>query len=283
MPESPPATVVIPTRVRASYLDVALTSIVPQADELGAEVLVVSDGPDLPTEAVCRRHRVRRLELPPSSGANAARNAGTAASQSDLVVFVDDDVEAPPGWLDAIVSGAAAAPEHEVFGGPITAVLEGGGPRACGHEPPPITTLDHGIHDDDIAMVWSANMAIRARALKRLGGFDESIRGRGEEEEWQQRYTSGGGRIRYLAAAGLLHRRNAQDARLARLASASYHLGRTARRNDARKGERPSIGHELRILAGSGWHAARRRCAYGLVFAAHATGRLREAWAERNG
>ena len=44
---TPPASIVIPTRVRPTYLEVALTSIVPQADGAGVEVLVgnaYSDG-----------------------------------------------------------------------------------------------------------------------------------------------------------------------------------------------------------------------------------------------
>ena len=92
-----------------------------------------------------------------------------------------------------------AAPDHDVFGGPIRARLEGGGPRACGREPAPITTLDLGPDDRDVAFVWSANMAVRRRALERIGPFDETIFVRGDEEDWQRRYAASGGRIRYLA------------------------------------------------------------------------------------
>ncbi len=38
-----PASIVIPTRGRAAYLEVALASILPQARAAGAEVLVVDD------------------------------------------------------------------------------------------------------------------------------------------------------------------------------------------------------------------------------------------------
>jgi N-acetylglucosaminyldiphosphoundecaprenol N-acetyl-beta-D-mannosaminyltransferase len=51
--QSPPtASVVIPTRRRPDYLDVTLSSVVPQADRAGAEVLVVSDGRDRATADV---------------------------------------------------------------------------------------------------------------------------------------------------------------------------------------------------------------------------------------
>jgi GT2 family glycosyltransferase len=278
----PTATVVIPTHRRASYLDVALHSIVPQADATQAEVLVVSDGPDLPTEAVTWRHRVRRLELPANSGLNAARNAGVAAAGGELVVFVDDDVEVLDGWLAALLEAAAGQPEHEAFGGPIIPRLEGG-PRACGQEPPPITALDYGPQDRDVDAVWGANMAVRRSAVTRIGPFDPGLRGRGDEEEWQIRLRQAGGRVRYVAAARLLHRRNCQDSQLGRMAVAAYRLGRTARRFDRRKGSVPALSSELRVLAGSVWHAGRNGCSYGILFAAHEAGRLRELIAEREG
>jgi glycosyltransferase involved in cell wall biosynthesis len=275
---SPPtATIVIPTKHRPGYLDVALSTVAPQARAAGAEILVVNDGADAATDAVARRHGARVVAPPPPGGLNAARNAGIDAAGADLVVLIDDDVSAPSGWLDAIISGAEAAPDVDVFGGPIRARLEGGGPRSCGRENAPITTLDLGPTDRDVPMVWGANMAVRRRALERAGRFDESWQGPGDEEDWERRYTAAGGVMRYLAAAGLEHRRTARDATVARLSRAAYRQGRASRRYDVRKGSAPSLAGELRTLAGCQWHVVRRRCLNGIVLAAHAAGRLREA------
>lgn len=123
-------------------------------------------------------------------------------------------------------------------------------------------------------------MAIRRSALERVGRFDERLAGRGDEEEWERRCTAAGGRIRYLAKAGLVHRRTPADATLRMLARAAYGHGRAARRNDVRKGAAPTIRAELRTLAGCAWHTVRRRCANGVVMGAHTAGRLREALAE---
>jgi GT2 family glycosyltransferase len=275
----PKASVVIPTRDRPEYLRVTLASVVPQARRAAAEVLVIDDGRDPATAAMAEHHGARVIR-PRGSGANAARNAGIGAARGDLIVLIDDDVEAPPGWLAALLDGTAGSPERDVFGGPIRARLEGGGPRACGREPAPITTLDLGSQDRDVALVWGANMAIRRRALELVGEFDETISGRGEEEDWQRRYAARGGRIRYLAGAGLDHRRTREDATVRALSRAAYGLGRSARRYDARKGTVPSLGAELRTLAGCIWHVFRRRCAIGIVLGAHALGRLREALRE---
>ena len=277
----PAASIVIPTRRRPGYLDVALASVVPQAREAGAEVVVVSDGEDTSTAAVAARHGARLVTVPCPAGANATRNAAVAAAAADLVIFIDDDVRAAPGWLRTYLRGVAENPEHDVFGGPIRADLEGGGPHACGREPAPITTLDLGPSDRDVRAVWGANMAVRRRAFERVGPFDEGLEGRGDEEDWERRYAAAGGRIRYLAGAEIEHRRIAADATVRSLSRAQYALGRTARRNDLRKGTAPPLAGEVRVLLGCMWHVVRRRCAVGIVLAAHSAGRLREALAER--
>jgi GT2 family glycosyltransferase len=281
VPGAPTASIVIPTRSRPDYLDVTLGSVIPQARAAGAEVLVVSDGPDPQTEAVAANHGARLVSIGHSRGANAARNRGVRAAGGELVVFIDDDVAAPAGWLPAILTGVQSSPDRDVFGGPIHARLEGGGPRGCGREPPPITTLELGSADRDVPLVWSANMAVRRRAFDRIGLFDEAIFGRGEEEEWERRYALAGGQIRYLADAGLEHRRTAGDSRLRMLARSAYALGQTARRNDVRKREAQPISAELRVLGGCVWHTLRRRCSNGVVMSAQALGRVREAFLER--
>jgi glycosyltransferase involved in cell wall biosynthesis len=280
VPAKSPASILIPTLAAPGYLDVTLASVVPQARASGAEVIVVSDGPDQSTAAVAERHGARLVTLPAQRGLNAARNAGIEAASSDLIVFIDQDVDAPAGWLHALIDGARENPDHDVFGGPIRARLEGG-PRGCGREPAPITTLDAGPHDRDVALVWGANMAIRRSAFERLGVFDEALHGRGNEEDWEFRYTAGSGRIRYLAKAGLDHRRAASDARLRALARHAYEQGREARRHDVRTGKPRTLRWELRTLAGCAWHTVRRRCAYGIVMGARTAGSLRESLAER--
>jgi GT2 family glycosyltransferase len=256
---------------------VALASVVPQAQAAGAEVLVVNDGGDPDTDAVAHRHGVRVVAPPPPGGLNAARNLGIETARAELVALIDDDVCAPAGWLDAVLAGAASSPDVDVFGGPIRARLEGGGPHSCGREGAPITTLDLGGADRDVTLVWGANMAIRRRALERAGRFDEAWHGPGDEEDWERRYTAAGGVVRYLAAAGVDHRRTAADAGLRPLSRSAYRQGRASRRYDAHKGTAPPLADELRTLLGCQWHVVRRRCLGGVVLTAHALGRLREA------
>ncbi len=274
---APSASIVVPTLARPDYLAVTLASIAPQAASAGAEVIVVDDGATEHTRAVAEAHGARYVSHPSPRGPNAARNTGIDAAAGDLIVLIDDDVRAPAGWLDALLAAARARPHDDVFGGPISARLEGFRRRTCGREGPPITTLDLGAGDRDADFVWSANMAIRRRALERVGPFDASLAIYGDEEDWQRRHRAAGGTIRYVAAAGLEHRRAPDDATLRALSRAALLRGRNSRRYDERKGTAPPLAAELRTFAACVAHPLRFRCAFGLPMTVAAWGRVREA------
>ena len=275
---APTAAILIPTRQRRDYLAVALASAASQAAEHGAELVVVEDdAADRATEALAAQHGARYVAHGETRGLNAARNTAIATTTADLLCFLDDDARAWPGWLAALIAAARAHPDHEAFGGPIKADLEGTNLHACGREPPPVTTLDLGPDDRDAEFVWGANLTIRRRALERIGSFDPGLDLYGDEEDWQRRLHAAGGRIRYVAAAGVDHRRTGKDARIGGLSRAAFGRGRNSRRYDARKGVAPSVAAELRTLLGCLWHIVRRRCGNGIVLTALTLGRLREA------
>jgi glycosyltransferase involved in cell wall biosynthesis len=277
----PVVSVVVPTQNRADYLEVTLRSLRAQDLDAPFEIVVVDDGSRDATADAVARWGVRLVRHPVPQGPNAARNTGTGAAVADLIALVDDDVEAPAGWLRAMVEGAARHPRAEAFGGPIHARLEGPAPRGCGREEPPVTTLDLGGHDTEALLVWSANMLVRRRALERIGPFDPALPTGGDEEEWLRRLRAAGGRVVYLAAAGLDHRRAGDDVRLGALMRSAYRRGRNLRAHDLRRSATPTLARELRVLAGCGWHTVRRRCPQGLIMGAHSAGRTVEALTER--
>ncbi len=270
----------IPTRARPEYLEVALASIAPQASAAGAEVLVIDDaGPSSSARAQAEHFGARYEPHERPRGLNIARNTGVERSRAGLVVFVDDDIRASPGWLQALLRGAAEHPDVAVFTGPIRARLEGSPPRSCGRERAPITTLELGDQDRDARYAWGANMAVRRAAFERVGPFDESLQHGGDEQEWQDRMRAlrPGARVLYLAGAAVDHRRAGRDARLSALARTAHVRGRAARRFDERCGRAPARGRELVTLAGCAWHVIRRRCPAGLTMVAHSAGRVRES------
>ena len=271
------ASVVVPTHNRAPYLDVALASLVPQAREHGAELLVVDDGSSDDTGRIAERHGVRCVAHPVARGLNAARNTAVDATSGELICFVDDDVEVRPGWLGALLDGARGHPDAECLTGPIHARFDGYSPRFCGREGAPVTSLDLGPADVVAPHAWGANMTVRRSALDRVGRFDESLGLYGDEQEWQARLHAAGGHIVYVAGAALDHRRAGADAHVSALSRAAYRRGRAARREDVFKGAAPSLAAELRVLAGTLLHGPRFLCANGPILSAHTLGRIAEA------
>jgi GT2 family glycosyltransferase len=274
-----PASIVIPTRGRPEYLEVALSSIVPQARAVGAEVLVIDDAGASPrAREQARRLGARYEPHERELGLNVARNTGVRRSRGELVVFVDDDVEARVDWLAALLTAARAHPDVDVLAGRIRPRLEGRPPRTCGREGSPITTLDLGERNTETRYAWGANMAIRRDALERVGAFEETLEHGGDEQEWQDRLRARepGAQVLYVAGAAVDHRRTGADARLRALARTAFARGRAARRFDERRGPAPSAVEELATLAGCAGHVVRRRCPAGLTMVAHSAGRLRE-------
>ena len=94
--------VVIPTRNRPEQLRQCLSHLENQTlAPDGYEIVVVDDGsdssPDSPPPAGSRA-RIRYLTQP-AAGPAAARNRGVAAASGEVVVFIGDDILAPPGFL----------------------------------------------------------------------------------------------------------------------------------------------------------------------------------------
>ena len=275
---SPPVvSVVVPTKDRPDYLEVTLRSLRDQDLAEPYELIVVDDGEAAGTHAAAEAAGARLLRPSGGRGPNTARNTGIAEAAAGLIALVDDDVHAPRGWLRAMVEGAGRHPDADAFGGPIRARFEGRAPRSCGREEPPITSLDLGASDREAELVWSANMLLRRSAWERVGPLDERFSTGGDEEEWLRRLRAAGGRVIYLADAALDHRRVGDDARLRSLMRSAYRRGRNMRAYDGMRGVAPPLAEELRVLAGCGWHTARRGCPQGLIAGAHTAGRLVEA------
>lgn len=281
----PSATVAIPTAGRPGYLDHTLRSVVPQARELDVDVVVVDDGPSAATRATAERFGVRCVTHPRRRGLNAARNAAIAATDAELICFLDDDVEVGDGWLAALLDAAAADPRIDALGGPIEPWLEGRQDDPVRSAGPAISALrlDPDV-DQDTARLWGANLAVRRAAIERIGGFDPShTMPSGDEEEWLARLRRDGGRIRYVAGATVLHRREAADASTRALARAQWYRGRAARRAALRAARAddapgaPGVGTELRNLTANLLGLARHRDASRRWTTAHAAGRVHEA------
>jgi glycosyltransferase involved in cell wall biosynthesis len=116
--------VVIPTLRRQMSLGRALTSVFQQdhAAELIAEIVVVDNAPEgSARETVEGLRALAPAPLiyvhEPRPGVATARNAGVnAVTDSGYIAFLDDDEEAPPGWLAALTQTHMALQADVTFG-----------------------------------------------------------------------------------------------------------------------------------------------------------------------
>jgi len=93
--------VVVPTYNRPAHLQRLLVSLNQQRGlDCSFEVIVVDDGSERQlTDWPSTNFRVRALRNPDNLGRSASRNEGVRAAQSDLIVFVDDDMIVSPAFL----------------------------------------------------------------------------------------------------------------------------------------------------------------------------------------
>lgn len=125
--------VIIPAYNASRHLPEAIASVRAQRD-LPMEIIVVDDGSTDDTAAVARAAGGDvRLVTKTNGGAATARNAGVAASTSDLVAFLDADDAWPEGRLASLAHRLVAEPSVLMAIGKTQLVREevtpGSGPR----------------------------------------------------------------------------------------------------------------------------------------------------------
>jgi len=116
-------TVMIPTQRRPHGLAVAVRSVLAQAGvDFAALELVVVDNDQAPSAQDIVAELAGQARFPvhyvhePRPGVAHARNAGMAKASGDLIAFLDDDEEAPTGWLAALLAAQARHQADVVFG-----------------------------------------------------------------------------------------------------------------------------------------------------------------------
>lgn len=198
--------VVIATKDRAAYLDRALESLGKQIGAPEFEAVIVDNGSSDATAQIVERARAHQpyeityvYEERPNRG--AARNRGIAAAQGRLVLFCDDDVYAPAGFLAS--HEAAHAASNMVVSGPILNV-------PSYHERPKPALPNYSR-----AFFCTCNVSVPKAALDAVGGFDEQFHLYGwEDTELGVRLREHGMRGKFDWDAYIWHIKPPQDATL---------------------------------------------------------------------
>lgn len=161
---------------RWGYLRDAVASVRAQIRPAVDLVVVIDHNPALMSLA-CRELPATVIHNDHARGASGARNAGARACRGDVIAFLDDDAQASPGWLAALV-GHFSDRSVVGVGGQVDPLWEAARPRWF---PPEfdwtVGASYRGMPSSATAVrnVWSNNMAIRRAAFETAGGFREDF------------------------------------------------------------------------------------------------------------
>lgn len=119
--------IVIPTQRRPAGLAVAMRSALAQTGVDVAELeLIVADNDQQPSARLAVESAAKTAPFPvryvhvPQAGVANVRNGALQVAQGRLIAFLDDDEEAPAGWLAALLD-AMTRYEADVVFGPVQA------------------------------------------------------------------------------------------------------------------------------------------------------------------
>jgi glucosyl-dolichyl phosphate glucuronosyltransferase len=302
MPDRPGAVVVLPTFRRPAGLDRALAALARQADPgLAWSVVVIDndDGAEAAEVFAARRSGLpeeARLIREPRRGSAFARNAGIAAVDRQITVFLDDDVVPADDWLERllepIVAGRCEGSGGRVLLDPTVARPGWFDELAIGGY---LARWDLADQERELARgetVVTSNCAYRTDILKRTGGFDARLGPRenvplvNDDALVTRKFQDAGGRVRFVPAALVVHDLPPQRLRRSYLLRRAYAHGRSdwiMDRDVMAAGRAKGAGSALRTLrhelAGRAREGLSKR---GVAFhaacdIARAAGSLREA------
>jgi glucosyl-dolichyl phosphate glucuronosyltransferase len=188
-PVLPTATVVICVYTEQRWGDiVAAVESVRAQDVEPVQVLVVVDHNPTLLERV-REALPRPVRVLPNArrqGLSGARNTGVAAATGDVVVFLDDDAAARPGWLRALLEPyadpkvvAVGGVAHPVFpdGRPPLLPAVDGGPDGTGELDWIVgcTYTGQPTEQAEVRNLMGCNMSLRRTVFRQVGGFAEEL------------------------------------------------------------------------------------------------------------
>ncbi len=164
-----------------------------QAGFAAEDVIVVDDGSTDRTSKLAVALGVRFIRLEANSGAAAARNAGAALAEGDIILFVDSDVVVRPDVRALVLAALGSSPGLDaVFG------LYDDVPHCPGVTGRFRNLLHHHVHlhgPDQPHSFWTGCGAVRRSTFETLGGFDPRLRMM-EDIEFGMRLTAAGGQVR---------------------------------------------------------------------------------------
>lgn len=173
--------IVIPSRRPSSSLIKCLGSISQQWPEhIAGEIIVVDDGSgqDYSLEIGNWFPHVKLNQLSVQSGAGTARNLGVQNSNSEWIVFLDDDCTVPWNWTISIIDYIRQNPHIAMTGATVLSK----NPRNWVSQTVEDFILKSKFTADGDIRVITACAIVNRSAFLHVGGFDPRFTGAGGED-----------------------------------------------------------------------------------------------------
>ena len=178
----PEISVIIPVHGQLPYTLACLRSIAAHAAAASFEVIVVDDAsPDVGATTLERVEGLRLLTLPRNLGFVGACNAGAGMARGRYLLFLNNDTQVTPGWLDALHACFDDVPDCGIAGARLlypdgrlqecgALVFADGSAWNCGRFEDP--SDPRYLYRRECDYVSGAALMIPAALFRGIGGFD---------------------------------------------------------------------------------------------------------------
>lgn len=209
--------VVVCTHNNSDLLAKALASLSRQRlDKRLYEVIVVDNNSNDQTRQIVESYPEFRYVFEDKLGLSHARNTGIDKARGDIVAFIDDDAEAEPDWVAALLRVYDTVPDAWAAGGRVLPIWDGQRPEWLSDEfVPALSIRDYGV--DTRPLDWpnegmiGTNCSFRREVFSTFGNFDIKLGRVGpilfsfEEADLQRRLTEAGHQIYHTNAVVFHH------------------------------------------------------------------------------
>jgi GT2 family glycosyltransferase len=260
-----PFSIIIPSWNGVGLLPDCLDSLRAQTFQ-GFETIVVDNASTDGTVSLIQQDypEVRLVTLPTNRGFAGAVNVGISQSSGPLVALINQDVEAHPAWLEALLSAAEAHPTAGAFACKIMLFDR----RDCFHSAGDafrrdgipvnrgVWQTDTGQFDDHTKVFGACGGAAvyRSTMLDQVGGLDERFFMYCEDVDLAWRHQLAGFRAVFVPNSVVYHRLSASGGGV----TASYYTGRNTIYVMVKNVPGALLWKNLPAIAAAQWRIARQ-------------------------
>ena len=209
--------IIIPAHGHAGMTNHCVEKVLETTAHLNdVEILVVDDASPEPIELrSTNADPVRLLRSEENLRFSRACNFGAAAARGQYLLFLNNDTQPMPGWLDALADCAESADEIGVVGARLLyrdGTVQHAGVAFSQRDGVPRHVYrgfpgEHpvAVRDRDFQAVTAACVLFRRSAFEQAGGFDTEYVNGYEDIDLCLRVRAAGHRIRYCGSAAVFH------------------------------------------------------------------------------